>query len=319
MSFFDDRIFREASHDNGFAGNRMDRQSEHRADDCVEEALKNPAARIYLFAGDRALLAAGSKALSPLFTRSAAQDQQAEQSSLILLGFEDGEPRLAAQAAVQDEDERDEDERDGGSLKAVDLRSLAVQGAVAPNHLGAIAQARSLLHWHANHRFCANCGKATEMRGGGIKRRCPSCEKEHFPRVDPVSIMLAIDGDRCVLGRSPHFLPGMYSCLAGFIEQGETIEDAVRREVQEEAGIRIGRVAYHSSQPWPFPSSLMIGCHAEAVSTEITPDEDELEDCRWFSRDEVRLMLAGEHPDGLITPPRMAIANRIISAFAEAE
>ncbi len=314
MSFFDNRIYREASHDNGFSGNNIDRQSEQRPDNCLDAALANPAARIYLFSGDRPLLADDGGTQSPLFTQSAARGREANEASLILLGFEGGEPRLAAQAAIREEDQQDDD-----PIRAVDLRALAVQGLVAPNHLGAIAQARSLLHWHANHRFCARCGAESRMVGGGIKRHCPACEKEHFPRVDPVSIMLAIDGDNCVLGRSPHFLPGMYSCLAGFIEQGETIEDAVRREVQEEAGIMIGRVAYHSSQPWPFPSSLMIGCHAEAVSTEIAPDEDELEDCRWFSRDEVRLMLAGNHPDGLITPPRMAIANRIISAYAEAD
>ena len=134
------------------------------------------------------------------------------------------------------------------------------------------------------------------MKGGGSSRFCPSCNVEIFPRVDPVVIMLAIDGERCLLGRQPRFAPGMYSALAGFLEPGETIEEAVRREVKEEAGIQVGRVAYHSSQPWPFPSSLMIGCHAEALSTDLERDAAELEDCRWFEREEVRLMLAGEHP-----------------------
>jgi NAD+ diphosphatase len=312
-SFFDNRIFREASHENGFSGNRIDRQSEHRAEDCVARALGDPAARIYLFAGDQALLAAESDTKTALFDRKAAEARGMDADSLILLGFSENGPRLAAQSAIGEEEcEADE------SLEAINLRALAIQGLVGREDLGAIAQARSLLHWHANHRFCAGCGAVSEMQGGGIKRRCPSCEREHFPRIDPVSIMLAINGDRCVLGRSPRFAPGMYSCLAGFIEPGETIEDAVRREIQEESGIRVGRVDYFSSQPWPFPSSLMIGCHAEALSTDIAPDEDELEDCRWFPREEVRLMLAGEHPDGLVAPPRMAIANRIIAAFAEA-
>jgi len=155
------------------------------------------------------------------------------------------------------------------------------------------------------------------MKGGGTSRTCPSCNIETFPRVDPVVIMLAIEGDRCLLGRQARFAPGMFSALAGFLEPGETIEEAVRREVMEESGVRVGRVAYHSSQPWPFPHSLMIGCHAEALSTEIDRDAEELEDCRWFDREEVRLMLAGTHPEGLNAPFPMAIAHHLIKAFAE--
>ncbi|MCB1417419.1 MAG: NAD(+) diphosphatase, partial [Nitratireductor sp.] len=146
------------------------------------------------------------------------------------------------------------------------------------------------------------------------------CKAEVFPRTDPVAIMLALDGERCVLGRSPHFPPGMYSCLAGFIEPGESIEEAVRRETLEESGISIGRVAYHASQPWPFPHSLMIGCYGEATSFEIDPDRTELEDCRWFSRDEVREMLkrAPGNPDLPAIPPSRAIAHRLISDWVAA-
>ncbi|MEQ9244782.1 MAG: NAD(+) diphosphatase, partial [Nitratireductor sp.] len=139
-----------------------------------------------------------------------------------------------------------------------------------------------------------------------------TCGRDHFPRTDPVVIMLAVRGEQCLLGRSPHFAPGMVSCLAGFVEPGETIEAAVRRETREEAGIAVGAVAYHASQPWPFPYSLMIGCYGQAESEAITMDENELEDCRWFSRDEVRLMLEDRHPDGHRVPPRGAIANRLI-------
>jgi NAD+ diphosphatase len=131
--------------------------------------------------------------------------------------------------------------------------------------------------------------------------------------------MLAVHGDRCLLGRQPRFAPGMYSALAGFLEPGETIEEAVRRETKEEAGIHIGRVRYHSSQAWPFPSSLMIGCHAEALSDTVERDAAELEDCRWFQRSEAQLMLAGTHPQGLIAPPRMAIAHQLVAAFADWE
>jgi NAD+ diphosphatase len=151
---------------------------------------------------------------------------------------------------------------------------------------------------------------------GGYRRDCPACGAEHFPRTDPVVIMLAIDGERCLLGRQARFAPAMYSCLAGFVEPGETIEDAVRRETAEEAGIAVGRVRYHASQPWPFPSSLMIGCHAEAISRDIVRDEAELEACRWFGRAEVQAMLAGLHPDGLKCPPDIAIAHHLIKAWA---
>ncbi len=202
-------------------------------------------------------------------------------------------------------------------VKAIDLRSLAIQAALDQGDLAALAQARSYLHWHTANRFCGRCGAALQSKGGGTSRICPSCDAEIFPRVDPVVIMLAIDGERCLLGRQARFAPGMYSALAGFLEPGETIEEAVRREVKEESGIRVGRVAYHSSQPWPFPHSLMIGCHAEALSTDVDRDAEELEDCRWFDREEVRLMLAGAHPDGLKAPFPMAIAHHLIKAFAE--
>jgi NAD+ diphosphatase len=176
-----------------------------------------------------------------------------------------------------------------------------------------------LLHWHARHRFCANCGEVTQLVQGGWRRDCPVCRAEHFPRTDPVVIMLAVSGDRCLLGRQSRFAPGMWSCLAGFVEPGESIEQAVRRETQEEAGIVCGRISYFASQPWPFPMSLMIGCHAEALSSDITVDRSELEDARWFAREEVATMLMRRHPQGLTTPPPVAIAHHIIRAWIECQ
>ncbi len=140
---------------------------------------------------------------------------------------------------------------------------------------------------------------------------------QHFPRTDPVAIMLAVRGDSCLLGRSPRFPAAFYSCLAGFVEPGETIEAAVRREIAEESAVIIGRVRYYASQPWPFPSSLMIGCHAEALTEEIRWDEAELSDCRWFPRDEVLAMIAGTHAEALFIPPSFAIAHHLIRAWAE--
>src|SRR6185369_7844338 len=192
-------------------------------------------------------------------------------------------------------------------------------GLTGAEHLPPIAEAKAVLSWHLRHRFCPNCGHATQAVCGGWKRDCPDCKTEHFPRTDPVVIMLAIDGERCLLGRSPRFLPTMWSCLAGFIEPGESIEDAVHRETREEAGIACGRVKYFGSQPWPFPSSLMIGAHAEALTRDIVVDKQELEDARWFTREEIVSMLARRHPQGLTTPPPVAIAHHIIRAWVEHE
>ncbi len=186
-------------------------------------------------------------------------------------------------------------------LRSNDLRSLAGEGRIAPHELGLLATAKSLLAWHARNGFCAHCGTPTRVAAGGYRRECPACETHHFPRTDPVVIMLIRHGDLCLLGRSPRFKEGMYSCLAGFLEPGETIEDAVRRESFEEVGLTIGAVHYHASQPWPFPSSLMIGCVAESRDSGITLDPVELADARWFSRDEVAAMLEGRHPEELTT------------------
>lgn len=306
---FDSPAWRETSRQNGFAANRLDRQSERRAEDCVERALGEASARLYLFAAERALIDTGDGTLIASFDLAAARRLGCCHETIVLLGHSAEGPRLAALVEAHS--------ALPPTLKAIDLRSLAIQGAVPADDLGAIAQARAMLNWHATNGFCARCGAPSRMRGGGVRRECTGCGAQAFPRVDPVAIMLAVDGERCVLGRQRRFAPGMYSALAGFIEPGETIEDAVRREVKEEAGIEVGRVAYFSSQPWPFPSSLMIGCHCEALTTDLAPDLDELEDCRWFGREEVRLMLAGAHPDGLAAPPPIAIAHRLIRAFAE--
>lgn len=307
-SFFDNRIFREASHLNGFSGNPIERWSEARDDIELGEVLAADGAAVYLFAEDRALLRLGGEQLKPRFAPAEAAAMGVDTDSLVLLGIAPDGPRFAGvvPSSVAPPDE----------VKAIDLRSLAVQQVIDPGDLAGMAQARSYLHWHATNRFCGRCGGPLDLKGGGVSRACPRCNVQIFPRVDPVVIMLAIDGDRCVLGRQARFAPGMYSALAGYLEPGETIEEAVRREVKEEAGIAIGRVAYHSSQAWPFPHSLMIGCHAEALATELVPDAEELEDCRWFDREEVKLMLAGTHPQELKAPFPAAIAHQLIKAFA---
>jgi NAD+ diphosphatase len=196
-----------------------------------------------------------------------------------------------------------------------ELRGMAMQGVVPPNQLSAIAMAKSMVSWHQRHGYCANCGTRTAMKEGGWKRDCPSCKAEHFPRTDPVVIMLVTLGDKVLLGRQKQFPPGMYSCLAGFVEAAETIEDAVRREIFEESGIRCTDVNYYMTQPWPYPSSLMIGCTARATSEDIVVDHAELEDARWFDRTEATLMIKRQHPHGLAGPHPFAIAHHLLGRW----
>jgi len=177
------------------------------------------------------------------------------------------------------------------------------------------AAARSLVDWHSRHGFCAVCATPTTIFRAGWARSCPNCHAEHFPRVDPVVIMLAEFGDKVLLGRQPPWPPGRYSALAGFLEVGESIEEAVRREILEEAGVRVGAVRYVASQPWPFPSSLMIACIGEAEDDAITIDVHELEDARWFSRDDVRRALARDPDAPFGAAPPYAIAHTLLTAW----
>jgi NAD+ diphosphatase len=177
-------------------------------------------------------------------------------------------------------------------------------------------QAKALIDWHRRHGFCPNCGHATELMDAGYRRLCPACKAEHFPRTDPVVIMLPLWGDRCLVGRNKRFPPGLYSAFAGFVESGESMEEAVRRELMEEVNLRTGAVRYHASQPWPFPSSLMLGCYAEAMSEDFRIDENEIEDARWLSKAEARARLANGIEDELKLPVTIAIAHHLIRDWA---
>src|SRR6185295_15762549 len=182
-----------------------------------------------------------------------------------------------------------------------DLRVVAEE--IDPGDAAILAQAKSLIDWHQRHGYCANCGAQTEPAEAGYKRYCETCNTEHFPRTDPVVIMLALNGESCLLGRQAKWPNGFYSALAGFVEPGETIEEAVARELHEEAGIKITDVLFHSTQPWPYPSSLMIGCYARAATTEITVDMNELSDAQWFSREKVREAIEKKPGADLRLPP----------------
>jgi NAD+ diphosphatase len=298
-----------------FAHTTLDRRADLRDDAAaVGRLAAGDGARFLVVAGDRPLVRRGAHPTA-FHDRAAAAALGALFDRAVFLGLApapEGEARpwFATRSGL--------DEAGIAALadhEAADLRTLAVAGTLAPEEYGAIAQGRACLYWHATHRFCARCGGRSDMAAAGWKRVCPSCGAEHFPRTDPVVIMLVTAGDRCLLGRQTRFPPGMWSCLAGFMEPGETIEAAVRRETLEEAGITVGRIDYFASEPWPFPASLMIGVVARATSVEIRRDETELEDCRWFSRDEASRLLTGDHPDGLFAPPPIAIAHHLLAAF----
>ncbi|MCW5759937.1 MAG: NAD(+) diphosphatase [Phenylobacterium sp.] len=196
----------------------------------------------------------------------------------------------------------------------MDLRQIALR--LPDTDAAILATAKQMFEWRRRHQYCASCGQPSQAMDGGWKRKCPACDAEHFPRTDPVVIMLAVHGDRCMVGRQEIWPKGMFSALAGFLEPGESIEEACARELNEEAGLKTVSVRYHSTQPWPYPSSLMIGLIAEVEDDEGTPDQTELSEVRWFTRAEARSLLAGEL-EGVFCPPRMAIAHQLIRAWAE--
>ena len=295
----------------GFVNNILDRAAHLRTKDEKLMALESDSrSRAYVVHRDSLVVKREGEGSRALLTIDEALKFGANPGT-IFLGLRDGTAVFGmgiSQAAVEKLLNRDD-------VAVSELRGMAMQGAVSPGELSAIAMAKSMVNWHQRHGYCANCGQRTAMKEAGWKRDCPACKAEHFPRTDPVVIMLVTHGEKCLLGRSQRFLPGMYSCLAGFVEAAETIEDAVRREVFEEAGIRCADVSYYMTQPWPYPSSLMIGCAGRALNEDIVIDRSELEDARWFDRDEARLMITRKHPDGLAGPHPFAIAHHLLGRW----
>lgn len=238
----------------------------------------------------------------------------------VFLGMDDGAPRFARDMSAWTPEETaetlgaftDPSEQHHPSLPEtrlfVELRANMTH--LTPRGAELVATGKALLEWHRTHRFCAKCGTPSNMSEGGWQRVCPDCKAHHFPRTDPVVIMLITHGNSVLMGRSPQWPEGMYSLLAGFVEPGETIEAAVRREVLEESGIRVGEVRYLSSQPWPFPTSLMFGCQGFATSTEITIDPVEIEDALWVTREEMMDSIAGANPE--MRPARQGSIARFL-------
>ena len=296
-----------------FAGNPLDRASQRRQNSgWVAALLDDPEARLLPLHALRPQIRHSSAA--HLGWQSVAQWRPLIESgsTLIFLGLGDGRAYFALDATAAELPA-------GGDVTLMDARAAAA--LVEGDEAAILAEARSLIDWHARHRFCAQCGTPSVVVSGGWARHCPSCKAHHFPRVDPVVIMLAVSGERCLLGRGLRRPGARFSCLAGFMEPGETLEEAVRREILEESSIRVGRVHYLASQPWPFPSTLMIGCLAEALSEEITIDPEELAEARWFERDEVRAMVERSRSDdpvpGAATlPAPLAIGHQIARRWA---
>jgi NAD+ diphosphatase len=286
----------------GFTGASLDRADHLRSDTAALDALRaGSTARFVAFTDLRPIVDLSS-GQPDLLWLTASEIPAA--SPWVFLGFRDAEACFAVSIPAD------------VPLPGEPIELRAAAAGMTHGDAAILSQARALLSWHQYHSHCSVCGADTRPAKGGYQRICESaaCQAQHFPRTDPVVIMLVIDGSRCLLGRQPKFPPGFYSSLAGFVEPGESIEEAVAREVFEESGIRVGRVRYVASQPWPFPSSLMIGCFAEAATTEIKIDSTELEDARWFTKADVRAALAGSGPFNC--PPPFAIAHNLLQAWA---
>ena len=237
-----------------------------------------------------------------------------ENSIIIFLGLLDDIAFFAIDLSKIHDAENQANLKDMGSFE--DLMALSSQ-PIESGELAMLGQAKAIFEWHNSHTYCSRCGEKSNMVEGGYKRVCNHCKSEHFPRTDPVVIMLATYNDHAFLGRQKRFPQGMYSALAGFIEPGESIEEAVARELNEEAGIVINNASYHSSQPWAFPNSLMIGCIAESTSEKFKLDEIEIDEGRWFTRTELTNAINVSENSKFFVPPKMAIAHHLIKAFVE--
>jgi NAD+ diphosphatase len=299
---------------NTFAGGVLDRRSDQRLDaDWLTSLRSSPATQVVALWNGQPLLRDHGDGLAlvqleaEVGLRLAGSDEH-----VLFLGLDERKRAVFAVDLLGDADPS------AGPLEGrgrfLDLRMSG--GRMSPSDAGAAATAKAVFEWKRRHGFCSACGQPSAASEGGWKRTCPACGAEHFPRTDPVTIMLPAYRDQALLGRQATWPKGRFSCLAGFMEPGESIEAACAREVKEEAGLTVVSVRYHSSQPWPFPSNLMIGLIAEVSDQQATPDQTELEEVRWFGRQELRALLAGE-VEGLGVPPPFAIAHQLMKAWSE--
>ncbi|HWF77561.1 MAG TPA: NAD(+) diphosphatase [Caulobacteraceae bacterium] len=299
---------------NVFAGNPLDRASYQRSQsEWVAQKIADPDSLAMVLWNGKPMVEAKNGGGSQIaYVRASMAEELSDGGErLLFMG-------LWKETAVFALDVEGQTDPADGPLQGMgrfeDLRAIALD--LPAGDAAMAATAKAMFEWRRRHRYCSNCGQPSAPADGGWRRLCAACKTEHFPRTDPVVIMLAIRGDRCLLGRQAIWPKGMFSALAGFLEPGESIEEACAREIFEEAGLKTERVRYHSTQPWPYPSSLMIGLMAEVEEGEATPDQTELEEVRWFTRAEARELIGAALP-GARAPGSMAIAYQLIKAWAE--
>ena len=294
---------------NAFTRSALDRAGHHRKDEAwLKAAMAGDQSSLLVFNKGRPFLHEENGGLSVRWLAPAVYEQLGDRDlPLIFLGVDaNGAPHFACEIA---------DPAALGDLGIFEeLRPAAPR--LLMEQLPIIGTVRALYEWHGRNRFCANCGAASRVVEAGWVRKCDACNAEHYPRVDPVCIMVPTLGDKCFLGRQKAWPKGMHSALAGFIEPGEAIEEAVARETLEEAGLKVRHVEQHSTQPWPFPHSLMIGVLCEVEDDNDKVDTTELESGRWFTRDEAKLLIAGKHPE-CWAPPPFAIAHQLLKTWSE--
>ncbi len=298
-----------------FAGNPLDRASAERRDPIWLETKLTDRDSRFLPLWRLQVPTAGGDSPALAWATASQMSRLEYAAPTFLLGLLDGAAHYAVDlSALQEPVEA----LGLDGARYGDARQLATRLSVTD--AGILAQAKALVDWHATHGYCPNCGDPTEPRDAGAMRKCSSCSTEHFPRTNPVVIMVVWKGARCLLGRGASWAANSYSALAGFVDQGEALEDAVRREVKEEVGLDVGEVRYVASQPWPFPMSLMLGCFAEVEREDFVIDPFEIGEARWFERDQLLAALKGPDPSlGFTVPGRLAIAHHIIKAWCERE
>lgn len=294
-----------------FAGSPLDRASERRTNPewIKEQQQSDQSLMIPFFNGDPLMIDEG-----PGFLSAAARSEFHPSALFVFLGIDENSRALFAIDASQ-EGMRGENAPYGDIGKYTNLRDCA--GNLKQGDLAILGQARWLLDWHQRHQFCAVCGNKSDIEDGGAKRTCPACSSDHFPRTDPVAIVLVQHEDHCLLGRGPHFPPGFLSCLAGFAEPGETIEECAIREIKEEAGVTVSNVQYQFSQPWPFPSSMMMGLTADAHGRDLSLDTKEIEEAQWLPREKIRDILNGDQTSSIFLPPRFTIARQLLEGWVK--
>lgn len=302
---------------------RLDRQSEKRPDkDAMAAHLEAENARFFVLAGAKPVVDSNAERTAMRIRWFNAAEVAALGLAIneaIFLGIEPGTGEPIFAVATSEHYARGAPQAREVLRNRPEIRSLAASGAMPSDELALVSQAAALGTWHENNRCCGRCGGSMNVKHGGWKRKCWACGYEAFPRVDPVVIMAVTDGERIVLAHEERFPDKMYSTLAGYVEPGDDIEHAVRRETKEEVGLEVAEVRLLGSQPWPFPHSLMLGCIGRAEPVELIVDAAEIEEARWFSKEEARLMLDGNHPDELWLPGPQSMAHQLVRAFLDGE